>query len=137
MAPPEVDVEAARNESEYLQGFADFSHYIASDLSLSIYRRFGALGARNLLYFQTELQCLELKLESLDKEDKSAIANGGVNDETLEIEKGARSWEVMVAQAENGAGRQAKRVELMYKIRELMREYGAWEGVGSGFLSNY
>ncbi|PVH73724.1 hypothetical protein DL98DRAFT_606338 [Cadophora sp. DSE1049] len=107
MAHAEIDIEVARDDGESLQGFADFSQYIASDISLSIYRKYGALGARNLLYLQTELQFLELRLEVLDKEDKSAIANGDINDEKLEIEKAARSWEV----------------ELVYKIRELMKEY--------------
>lgn len=36
IATPHIDVEAARDEMEYLVGFTDFSHFIASDRSLSI-----------------------------------------------------------------------------------------------------
>jgi hypothetical protein len=43
MAAPQIDVESARDEKEYLHGFADFSHFIASDFSLSIYRKFATL----------------------------------------------------------------------------------------------
>lgn len=124
MAEAQIDVEAARDEGEYLQGFADFSQYVASDLSLSIYRKFGVLGARNLLYLQTELQLLEIELEALGKEDKLAIAGGDIDDEKFELEEAARSWESMHGRAEDGDERQMRRLGMIYKIRKVMEEYG-------------
>ena len=39
---------------------------IASDQDLSIFRRFGLLNTRNLLYLQYELMALETRLQELD-----------------------------------------------------------------------
>ena len=69
MAAIQADVESALDETEYLPGFADFSHFIASDHSLSIYRKFAVLGARNLLYLQDEICELEERLDALDQGD--------------------------------------------------------------------
>lgn len=124
MAQVPIDIEAARDENEYLQGFADFSCYIASDYSLSIYRKFATLGARNLLYLQTELQLLELELEEIDKEDKATIAGSNDYNEKIETEKGARSWEILKEQVEDGDEKQARKLDTIYKIRKVMEEYG-------------
>jgi hypothetical protein len=58
MAPHQAvaDVEAALDDIEYLDGYVDFSQFIASDQTLSIYRKFSILGARNSLYLGAELQ---------------------------------------------------------------------------------
>lgn len=69
MSNKSSDIEKANGPKEYLEGFADFSHYISSDETLSIYRRFGTLASRNLVYLQAELQHLELKLKELDDSD--------------------------------------------------------------------
>ncbi len=124
MAQIQIDVEAARNDDEYLQGYVDFSHYVASDYSLSIYRKFAVLGARNLLYLQAELQLMELELQELDQEDKRTIADSQDNDEKVGIETAARSWEVLKEQAEEGDGRQAEKLRMIYKIRRLTKDYG-------------
>src|ERR1700692_260382 len=102
MAAIQADVEAALDEMEYLPGFADFSHFIASDHSLSIYRKFAVLGARNLLYLQAELQLLEINLQELDVEDKQTIATSSNDLEKIKVEKGARSWEELKEQADEG-----------------------------------
>ncbi len=129
MAQIQVDIEAARDENEYLQGFADFAQYIASDYSLSIYRKFATLGARNLLYLQTELQLLELELQELDDEDKRTIAESSDNGEKIETEKAARSWEVLREQAEDGEGKSARKLRMIYRIRKLMEEYGVPDSI--------
>ncbi|PVH70378.1 hypothetical protein DL98DRAFT_540902 [Cadophora sp. DSE1049] len=126
MASPaqiQADVEAARDETEYLQGFADFSQYVASDLSLSIYRKFSTLGARNLLYLQTELQLLELELNELDREEKTTIAESNDDDEKIDTEIAARSWELMLAHAEDGDEKQMRKLQKIHKIRKVMKEY--------------
>ncbi len=93
MAGPYIDIESARDEKEYLHGFADFSQFIASDFSLSIYRKFAALGARNILYLQAELQLLEIQLKELDDTDKRTIGWSDDTTEKLKAEAAARSWE--------------------------------------------
>lgn len=124
MAQVQVDIEAARDGTEFLQGFADFSQYIASDYSLSIYRKFATLGARNLLYLQTELQLLELELGELDRADKTTIAESNDNDEKVDAEKAARSWEVLKGHGEAGDGRRSRKLDMIYKIRKVIEQYG-------------
>ncbi|KAH8777289.1 hypothetical protein BGZ57DRAFT_891090 [Hyaloscypha finlandica] len=123
MAAIQADVESALDETEYLPGFADFSHFIASDHSLSIYRKFAVLGARNLLYLQAELQLLEINLQELDIEDKRTIATSSNDLEKIKVEKGARSWEELKEQAEEGNEKQAGKLRIIYRIRKLMQEY--------------
>lgn len=48
-------------------GIQNFSSHIALDPTLSIYRRFATLNARNLLYLQSELASLEARLVLLDQ----------------------------------------------------------------------
>ncbi|KAI9647408.1 hypothetical protein NHQ30_003793 [Ciborinia camelliae] len=108
---------------EYLPGFAEFSHFIASDDVLSIYRRFETLNARNNLYLQAELQSLEFKLNRLDEEDASFIRIGAPGSEKDNIEEAARVWESFSAQVDAGVDRQVKRMNLVIRIREVMKEY--------------
>ncbi|KAL4862447.1 hypothetical protein BDV12DRAFT_190406 [Aspergillus spectabilis] len=51
------------------EGFANVSRWVAldHDHETSIYRRFGELGAGNLLYIQCEMLVLEKELHELDK----------------------------------------------------------------------
>jgi hypothetical protein len=120
----QVDVEAALDESEYLPGFVDFGQFIGSDDSLSIYRKFAVLGARNLLYLQAELQLLDINLQELDAEDKRTIANSCEHSEKVMVEAGARSWEDLKEQASAGIGRQAGR-----ETRNHSEDQNADEGI--------
>jgi hypothetical protein len=119
-----VDVEEKQGPKEHLEGFADFSHYIASDDALSIYRRFGSLGARNLLYLQAELQALEQELEILDDDDIKFMGQGEDSDEKELVNAAARAWESFVQQADDGNERQKRKMKLMMRIRAVMKEYG-------------
>ena len=125
MAHVGADVESARDKKEYLRGFSDFSHFIASDYSLSIYRKFAVLGARNLLYLQGELQLLEIQLAELDDADKKIIGFSQDLDQALEVEKAARSWEDMDRLANEGDEEKRKKLKVIYKIRKVMKEYGS------------
>ena len=124
MAATKNYIEATHVIKEYLPGFADFSHFIASDYSLSIYRKFATLGARNLLYLQAELQLLERRLHDLDEADQLVIELSDVAEEKQKVERGARSWEDLERQAEDGDEQQAEKLKIIYKIRKLMQEYG-------------
>jgi len=124
MSASRNDVEAAHEARENLQGFAEFSHFIASDYSLSIYRKFATLGARNLLYLQAELQLLEIQLNELDEADKAIIGSSNDSGEKLRAETAARSWEDLKQQANDGDEKQAGKLRIIYRIRKLMKEYG-------------
>jgi hypothetical protein len=55
----------------YPEGFPRIAAYINSDVDTALFRRFGDLSARCLLYREVELNDLERKLLKLDKEDKA------------------------------------------------------------------
>ena len=126
MANVQPDIEAARDETENLVGFADFSEFIGCDFSLSIYRKFHVLGARNLLYLQAELHLMECELKALDEDDKNTIAWSGDEAEALDTEKSARSWDFMKQEANSGNIKQAGRLRMIYKLRKLIKEYGVY-----------
>lgn len=119
------DVESMRKPRENLEGYEDFSKYIASDADLSIYRRFGALGARNLLYLQGELQALEAQLQKLDDEDREEIVKLS-GDRRRDVSWAAKSWESFSEQAGN-EGRQSEKMKLVIKLRGVMKEYGKFK----------
>ena len=119
------DVESTQRPRENLEGYEDFSKYIASDADLSIYRRFGALGARNILYLQGELQALEAQLQKLDDEDREEIGKLPGN-RRRDVAWAAKSWESFSEQAGN-EGRQAEKMKLVIKLRGIMKEYGKFK----------
>jgi hypothetical protein len=123
MAETNDDIEA-RGGNEYLDGYVDFSEFIASDYSLSIYRKFGSLGARNLLYLQAELQLLQFQLGALDDADKDILRQTENNLEKARTENANRSWDDLKQQAAEGDVRQAEKLSMIYKLRRLMKEYG-------------
>lgn len=75
-----------------------------------IYRRFGYLQARILLYKQDELKSLEHKLEDTDRIDRN------LRPELLRSRDAQQSQEIEVAKE--------YRRELMYEIEQKFKEYG-------------
>jgi hypothetical protein len=93
-----------------VKGYPSVAAFIASSPDLAVFRKFGQLNARNLLYLQTELIVLESELEALDRED---LANAGEVD-------WRRSWEsVLRGQKEDDN----KRRKLVSEIRVKLKEY--------------
>jgi len=82
--------------------------------------------ARNILYLQAELQLLEIQLKELDDTDKRIIGWSNNTTEKLKAEAAARSWEDLKQQANGGDKKQAGKLRMIYRIRKLMREYGAY-----------
>ena len=110
---------------EYLPGYVDFSHFVASDYSLSIYRKFAVLGARNLLYLEAELQLLEFQLHALDDSDKLITQQDADEVQRTRAEAAIRSWDDLKRQALEGDERQTGKLRMIYRLRRLMKEYGA------------
>ena len=116
------DIESKQAPTENLEGYEDFSKFIASDVDLSIYRRFGVLGARNLLYLQAELQVLEAQLQKLDDDDRNEIERSSGN-RRRDIQWAAKSWESFYQQSSQ-QGRQKEKMAIVLRLREAMKEYG-------------
>ncbi|KXH47979.1 hypothetical protein CNYM01_02567 [Colletotrichum nymphaeae SA-01] len=111
------DIENAVKMPDHGQGFAQASWLLASDVDSEgfIFRKFGKLSARNILYLQCELLALEEKLEKFDQLiDRSTDTS---------LQDSARKWENLVAQSNEG---EPRAVEMMATVRELrvkLREY--------------
>jgi len=71
---PEVTPKFLRSDTVYsvdeqaLHGYPKLATFISSKDGCSIYKRFASLNARNLLYHQAELVCLEHELNDLEQE---------------------------------------------------------------------
>lgn len=117
------DIEATGRPKEFLKGFADFSQYIATDSELSIYRSFRALGARNILYLQAELQVLEHQLFLLDRRDSCRLADMQRDDQE-QIDSAAREWKKFEEHSNDSDGPQWEKMQLVMRIRQVMKDYG-------------
>lgn len=82
---------------------------------LAIYRRFGALNAQNLLYYQAELVDLEEKVRLQQEED----AKSPKGSKPLY----ARTWFRLVDSATDG---DTKQLDLVLKLREILKEYSKY-----------
>ena len=101
----------------YVKGYPSLAAFIASDCDKStvIYRRFGRLSARNLLYLQSELVELEARQDALDAEDLRG---------TLEHKESARDWRTLRRKAaEPGNTGEKERVQVLEEIRQKLKEY--------------
>lgn len=96
----------------YPEGYPRISAYIDSDSDTALFRRFGVLHARSLLYKQVELTELEAQLDKLDKEDEG--------------KPGAdpNKWRLGHSISLNDGQMNEKRRDLMKKIDEKLEEYG-------------
>ena len=55
-----------------MEGYAKLSSLMANDTEFAIFRRFGALNAQNLLYYQAELMGLESDLQEIAMQDRQS-----------------------------------------------------------------
>ena len=95
-----------------LEGYPSFADFI-TQYDAAIFRKYGHLSARNLLYLQSELHELEAELQALDWED---VKNVGDQD----AQKAARSWKYYSDEQNTRAKKHRK---LQDSIREKIREY--------------
>ncbi|KAE9375175.1 hypothetical protein N431DRAFT_436695 [Stipitochalara longipes BDJ] len=100
-----------RQLEKYPEGYPRISAYIDSDSDTPLFRRFGILHARSLLYKQVELTELEAQLDKLDKEDEG---EPGADD---------NKWRLGHSISLAGGKENEKRRDLMKKIDEKLEEY--------------
>ena len=113
----------------YISGFADLAKVIASDIDgdAAIFKRFDTLGARNLIYLQSELAELEALQRQFDLEDAADRARA---DMWQKIGPSTRDWGSFVKGADvptSSGDRLKKRMDLVIAIREKLKEYRASE----------
>ena len=107
--------------------YSDLAHLMASHPEVMILRKFSQLNAKNLLYYEAELACLEHELEAIELEDRHF-------EETPRRDY-AISWATMAASGDDGdhfatTGREhgfSDRDKLQWqtflKIRESLHKY--------------
>lgn len=113
-----TDVENEAVKVHYLIGYPSLANFIASDKnkSTAIFRRFDRLGARNLLYLQSEIAELEARQDAFDAHDLGTLTTDQKGD--------MRDWKLFVEKAkDDNNAREKDRMELIKEIREKMKEY--------------
>lgn len=95
-----------------MEGYAKLSSLMALDSEFAIYRKFGALNAQNLLYYQAELVTLETDLREIAMEDRRSSQDS-------EKRLFSENWYTL-SNAEPGKDSQLKKV---MQIRRTLKEY--------------
>ena len=88
-------------------GYATLAQFMASSKAFGIFRRFGTLAIRNLLYMQDELCEIEQQLAELDQADMASK-------DYLDL------WSLQSRRNDKNE----KRVAFMQKAAETLRSYG-------------
>ncbi|KAJ9656331.1 hypothetical protein H2198_005014 [Neophaeococcomyces mojaviensis] len=108
--------------SYYVTGVGELADVIANDAdsSLALYKRFDKLGARDLLYYQSELSELLAEQETYDREDANQyrIIGGPYKD----IKLNSQDWPTLRESATQDA-RWKARMELAVTIRKTLKDY--------------
>jgi hypothetical protein len=125
---------------EFLPGYTELSAFMGSDRDGQIYRRFDTLSSRNLLYLQSEICCIETRLDELDKDDLEELQLGG-EEQIVRIWQSNKDWSTFVREAEAGGSdvatvaekRQAEKMSLVLKLRKLLPEYGELSTYALGY----
>ncbi|KAF1949990.1 hypothetical protein CC80DRAFT_497020 [Byssothecium circinans] len=123
------DVENDTIGVTFIKGYPSLAEFIASDYDHStfVFKRFGRLSARNLLYLQSELAELEALQDEYDREDSKA---------SLDEKSSRRDGKMFQARARDvNFPRDQKRMELVKDIRAKIKEYEEAILLNSAFLS--
>ena len=94
-----------------MEGYAKLSSVMSTDSEFAIYRKFGALNAQNLLYYQAELLGLE--------DDLNDIASRDRNSQDSEKRNFAYNW----AELNQAADGKDLQLEKFMKIRKTLKDY--------------
>jgi hypothetical protein len=100
--------------AEMTGGYNILAHLMGAYPELSIFRRFGALNARNILYLQAELTDLETKLLQAEKAD---LESGHVNRKIY-----SRDWRTLSESVDVADG-DSTQWKIFLRMREKLHEY--------------
>lgn len=95
-------------------GYPKLAEHIGNHPNLASFRRFAALNARNLLYFQAELIELEEELEKVEQRDHKLWQDGTGDDYTA-------TWYWLGGKGGNDQNKD--QLDLVRKLRELLYQY--------------
>jgi len=96
---------------DLVTGYPKLAGHMELEPEAAIFRRFGALNARNLLYLQCELCSLEKRLRQIERED---------NRKSGRKSEYALDWYWLSQSADDG---DTKQLELVHEMRKLLKEY--------------
>lgn len=116
-----LDTEKDGFVTRELTNFASLAAFIAEDLDHTavIFKRFGRLAARNLLYLQSELAALQALQDEYDRED---LRNAVVANDYQALGKAGRDWPAFVKRAQCDE-KFKQRMQLAESVREKMKQY--------------
>lgn len=97
-------------------GYNVLAHLMGAYPELSVFRRFGALNARNILYLQAELTHLETKLLNAEKAD---LESGHINRKIY-----SRDWRTL-SESVDALDEDGTQWKIFLRTREKLREYSA------------
>jgi hypothetical protein len=100
------------NSSAAVEGYPRLACHMNAHPSSSIFRRFGSLNYRNLLYLQAELAQLEEQLLRVEQEDK--VSNVG------KAAQYSKNWYWLSYSAQDGYPKQLLTVQ---RIQEKLKQY--------------
>lgn len=111
-----IEVELGQHKG-FRNGYPSLCSWISQDKDSEsfIFRKFDYLGARNLLYMQAELGCLEPQLRDLDAEVWKQ--------DDKELQQSTRVWEISVENAAPEREEESKRMRLVLEIRGKLDAY--------------
>ena len=101
---------------DYPLGYPRVAALLGSAEQLSIYRRYGYLHARLLLYKQDQLRVLETELDQLDKIDSCGNERAQICLMSREKDRNRKD------------DAKGEREALLAKIETMLLEYGIWFG---------
>jgi hypothetical protein len=110
---PDSDLELGQAPRDFINGFPSVAAFIARDPdhSFSVYNAFHRLSSRNLLYLEAEILELQKEQDDLDFRDSRRDPD---------VQQCFRSWTRLKTGEDS---EQAKRIELIEKIRAKLKEY--------------
>ncbi|KAI0381477.1 hypothetical protein F5Y04DRAFT_281007 [Hypomontagnella monticulosa] len=96
-------------------GYERLAGYMSRHPELGIFRRFGALGHENLLYYQAELSRLEVRLRFVQARDRAS--------DNEHRKQYGRAWIRLSESAKSDDPVNSEQYNLIMSLRELMGEY--------------
>lgn len=101
-----------------LEGYPGLAEHLGKHPDFASFRRFGALGARNLLYYQAELLELEENLRDIELRDKTDCLNNRTGDR-------AATWYWLGGKGRRDLGNEDQ-YNLVCRLRVLLQQYSSY-----------
>jgi hypothetical protein len=103
-----------------ISGYPQLAHQMGLFPETAIFKRFGDLSARNLLYLQAELLHMHINLRELEEEERDAVHKG--NEKGKGLRYAADWYELYNSRKE--ADNESDQWDLIVEIRAKLKEYG-------------